>query len=247
VPVFNFNKNININKGDYQMKKILLALMVSAIYINAFADDMPVVIRPKPTEEISSGSSSSADNRKNKSHLLTAQPVGFGPSRGYDTFAATYGQYIDSDSLITFDFTKGRANITWFSDENITTSSIGISYKHFTSNSFYFKAGADYRTVDYLVRDYFTVFSSTTNTEQKFKGESLVASLSIGNQWQFESFTLGCDWVGYSVPLYSKVHDVVVLGTPTTSEISRFNDDQDYYTKDSAFSTLVRFYLGASF
>ncbi len=225
------------------MKKMFLILILSLSCFNIFADEAPVVIVPNPDHSIKD---SSANNRKNKTHLLTAQPIGFGPSRGYDTFAVTAGLYIDSDSLITLDFTKGRANIRFFSNEDITTSSVGISYKHFTSNSFYFKAGADYRTVDYKSDSTCIIFCGPS-IEQKFKGESLAASLSIGNQWQFENFTLGCDWVGYSLPLYSNVHDVVVTGTASASDTIQFKDDQDFFTKDPAFTTFVRFYLGASF
>jgi hypothetical protein len=35
--------------------------------------------------------------------------------------------------------------------------------------------------------------------------EQALADFAIGNQWQWRHFTLGCDWVGVSVPFYTQV------------------------------------------
>ncbi len=223
------------------MKKIFLVLMLSVVCTNVFADETPVVVVPKPTEDINTGHITSAENRKNKSYFLAGQVAGVGPSESYDNLGSSLfgGLYIDPNSLVLLDYTKGYGpTLCLWCSESIKTNSVGLSYKHFTANTFYFRAGADYRTVDYSY-----LSSSNSSNQYKFKGESVTASFSIGNQWQWENFTLGCDWVGYSLPVYSRIYTESSTGSPTLSSIS---DDQDRYVKNGTFS-FVRFYLGATF
>ena len=55
--------------------------------------------------------------------------------------------------------------------------------------------------------------------------------LKIGNQWQWDSFTMGCDWVGVSKSL----------------AMLEQNGDKDADYPNATNVTLVNFYLGATF
>ncbi len=230
------------------MSKLFTIIFLTLFTTIVFAEEAAVVVVPpaqKPAvKEIYS--ECSEFYRMDKSILYTAQFIGQGPSYGTKNIGATIGKYLDRNSLITLDFTKGyeAQHTSWFySKYDVSTFSIGTSYKKFVSNSFYFRAGFDYKTIDYH-HTYRDIFTDAIERENKFKGESLAASIYIGNQWQWENFTMGCDWVGYSLPVYSNIHDESSVGT--TSYVGPMSDDQDVLLKSGTIM-LLRFYLGASF
>ncbi len=227
-----------------QISLLFLAFSLSANL--SFAEDAPVVIIQPQKKTINEVISDSSEfHRMNKSYLMTAQLLGQGPGANISRGGATFGKYLDRNSLITIDFTKGNnfKSKGYYSDYELSDLTIGFSYKKFASNSFYYKTGLDYRKMNYhyISRD---ISTSIIDRENKFQAESIVASFSIGNQWQWENFTLGCDWVGYSMPIYVNISDESSVGT--TSFVGYMKDDQDYLVRDGVL-TLLRFYLGASF
>ena len=150
------------------------------------------------------------------------------------------GYYLSPTSLIQLEFGQGNNGLLVFSSayRSLRTDSIGIQFKQFVANSFYFKTGVDYQVIDFS----YSYFSSDYYT---FKGSTLGASFSIGNQWQFENFTLGCDWVGIFLPVASNTTKDVVTANSTYSR-TESDSEQKRYLKDSSLQ-FVRFYLGASF
>lgn len=62
---------------------------------------------------------------------------------------------------------------------------LSLQYKRFFSNSFYLAP-----EVFYLKREVEREYSR----DSKYRG--LGASLRLGNQWQWEKLTIGCDWIG---------------------------------------------------
>ncbi len=231
------------------MTKIRISLLFLAFSLSAhlsFAEDAPVVIIQPQKKTINEVISESSEfHRMNKSYLITAQLLGQGPGLGSNRSGATVGKYLDRNSLITIDFTKAN-NLKfngYYSDYELSELTIGFSYKKFASNSFYYKTGLDYRKMNYHYTSR-NISTSIIDRENKFQAESIVVSFSIGNQWQWENFTLGCDWVGYSMPLYANIYDESSVGT--TSFVGYMKDDQDDYVRNGVM-TLLRFYLGASF
>lgn len=219
-----------------------LTLSFTLISATAFADNIKIVDSPS-AETIYRDSS--AFNRMNKNFSLTYMAFGIGPSRS-GSIGLTLGVFLDRNSEIDFEVISGRpAYSNWFSwsEYDIKTNSAGIHYKYFVGNSFYFRLGADYRTVDYRYtsRD---IFSGSTLSENKFKGDSVTATILIGNQWQWENFTLGCDWIGVVLPITSRVQSESVEGPSPDSRY--LEDDKDWLLKNTMTMGL-RFYLGASF
>jgi hypothetical protein len=72
-------------------------------------------------------------------------------------------------------------------------------------------------------------------------------SLNIGNQWQFKNFTLGCDWVGVTLPLSKKYSNESVATTGNLATEQQENEDAKEDLTERTQINLLRFYLGASF
>jgi hypothetical protein len=229
------------------MKKILLVI---CFCLPLFAQDSipseplkPLIVDGPSTEQIYRNSSEFY--RLDKKMLFTAQLAGFGPSPGNSSLGLTAGYYLDHNSLVTLDATKSNnPNASFYSQYRISHFSTGLSYKKFVANSFYYKAGFDYRTVEYNYKN-FDLFTGLSNREDSFNAESVVASLSIGNQWQWENFTLGCDWIGYSKTIYYDIKNEKSIGGTTTLHPELIDSENELVKM--GMHTILRFYLGASF
>ncbi len=191
---------------------------------------------------------SSRHHRIDKDYQATALVFGIGPSVS-KTYGVHFGKYLDIDSVLLLEITGGTND--WSSSnysgtsgtkQEISSSSIGLHYKHFTGNSFYLRIGADYRILKYKNT---SLNSDLTRDTRSFEGDSIAANFQIGNQWQWESFTLGCDWIGYSAPLTSNIRNFEVVSS-LDYEHRWAKEDADMYIKKGHFN-LLRFYMGTSF
>lgn len=191
---------------------------------------------------------SSQFHRVDKNYQATVLLVGVGPSIA-TTYGVQLGKYLDLNNVLIFEATTGTNNWnstsstgTYGRVRDLSATSLGLHYKHFSGNSFYFRVGADYRTLKYK--------STFTNLDQSrditsFDGDSVAMNLQIGNQWQWESFTLGCDWVGYSLPVTSTIKNMQVVSSSDYEKKWAKEDADMYITKGNL--NLLRFYMGASF
>ncbi len=107
---------------------------------------------------------------------------------------------------------------------------MGLHYKEFVGNSFYWKGGLDYRQTEYI--------ENHVTDEAHIKGNSWALSIVIGNQWQWENFTLGCDWIGFSKPFGTTIAEA-------SGNIESFSAE-DLYFRDDVLQ-FGRFYVGYSF
>lgn len=211
-----------------------------------------VTVIKKPSKEIYDGSSEA--NRMNKHFSVYANLLGIGPSLVPNTGMGV-GYHISSDQLLLVELRGGRgpqlrsyrtrnglAETSGETKSNL--NSLGVHYKQFVSNSFYFRTGADFTQVSYEYN--FDYAGSDNDFKSEFKGQSISGNFSIGNQWQWENFTLGCDWIGYSQTLSSKYDKNSITGDPAELDRENFNDDKKLYLEGSSV-VAVRFYLGATF
>ncbi len=222
--------------------KHLFFTLILALSPLAFAEEDYVIHKEK--EAIAEDSS--AFHRINKQYEVGALLFGIGPSL-LNTQGLYFAHKLDRNSSILIEATSGRGATVSLSGDNydITGKSIGAHYKRFSGNSFYWRAGIDYRTIKYS----HTYQSITSYENSEFDGQSLAANFQIGNQWQWENFTLGCDWVGLSAPLTSSVSNESVRvsgGGNFSNEQKWARDDQAVLLKDTHFN-LLRFYLGWAF
>ena len=78
--------------------------------------------------------------------------------------------------------------------------------------------------------------------------EDVGTGFRVGNEWQWENFTMGCDWVGVSQPIYSNVKEDKFIPSAGSPDYDRrqYVDEQNRFVKDTNIN-LLRVYAGASF
>ncbi len=99
-------------------------------------------------------------------------------------------------------YSDGPSSSYSFNTSKSEASAISIYAKKFWTNSFYTNLGL-------------TQYDFNENSDagiRQYKEHHL--SLSIGNQWQWKYFTIGCDWYGRSIFLRQKVKINTVPGPP---------------------------------
>lgn len=233
--------------------KLLLSIGLLSQLTHAATSEEVVVIKKKSAIEVFEDSSEA--NRINKKGSLTLGLFGVGPNFA-PAQTISGGLYIDRNKLVLLELKSGkgvssRSAYQYSSEQGSQTmfseaksEQIGLHYKQFTGNSFYFRSGADYNKVDYKY-DFSMSYYDKARTSS-FSGESIVASFVIGNQWQWDNFTLGCDWIGVAAPIYSKITSAEKPKTTYQSDKDAFEEDKGFYLTSSS-AILLRFYLGASF
>ena len=222
---------------------VITALFLQIVSRTAFAaEKLQVIERPEGVYR-----DSSEFHRIDKKFSLNYIAFGVGPSY-MGVIGATADIFIDHNSLIELEYANGRP-ASWnlfssYSEYDIKAYSAGVHYKHFIANSFYFRVGGDYRQVNY--RYTLRNFSNPAIIESQntFTGNSVTASVLIGNQWQWDNFTLGCDWIGYALPVTSSIDSESTTGANPDSRYLK--DDEDSFVKKGTTMGL-RFYLGFSF
>lgn len=235
-------------KQSFRVLALVLATSFSIVSFAATEDDV-VVVKRSAKEIYEDSSEANRIGKKFDIHYtLLGLSANYAPSQGIGV-----GYYIERNKQILVELRKGKGAYTRYSYESYNgvykewspeaqITQIGAHFKHYVGNSFYYRVGGDYSTVDYKYDLSGSHFSDTTSSY--FKGTAIVGSFVIGNQWQWENFTLGCDWIGLAAPL---TYSITGVTTPATlSEKSDLENDQRLYVSGSS-GILLRFYLGASF
>ena len=178
---------------------------------------------------------SSEYNREGKDGFIAFELIGFNPLVSTGIMG---GMYLGPDEMIDGSWSQGTFEFLGF---RMTNRSYEIRYKKFHGNSFYWRGGGMLRTFEYNTN--FTEFDKSADT--KVKVSSVGVDFAIGNQWQWDTFTMGCDWFGLFVPL---------TGSYTHSRPDGISDSEYDSEKNEAkklsmrgHSQLLRFYLGLSF
>ena len=205
--------------------------------------NIPADAQPKPgrMDETPRGHSWSRDNRAGKSFTVAAglQLIDF---LHFGT-GLKGGFYLDEDSLLELNYATGTFG---FLGADSKYTFVTADFHRFVGNSFYLFAGGGIR--DYEEKnDSFGFIKSSSLPDRKttFSRRSSVAELGLGNRWQFDTFTLGCDWLSYAVPLSTMSSKSKYEGDFTDSEKSTRQSSFNSHAKKSTF-TAVRFYLGVS-
>lgn len=185
--------------------------------------------------------SDSEFHRRDKKFQLTFTLLG----GGLGTIGgANAGYFLSPNQLFGIRWEKHEyLNVSYFSG---VTKSYGIYGKTFFGNSFYVNYGlsknySEFRLkkARYSLRDLLTNNVSRDLTYiRNEKWEHSGIDLSIGNQWQWEHFTLGADWVGFYQSFAS-------------SRKEYYENERDQENHDALFLRdhirgLV-FYIGSSF
>ena len=181
----------------------------------------------------------SAYHRMNKKFSVTGQPLGFAVG-SIPSYGANVGYFINRNMVGQLEFTEGKLNYLFF---DIRATTVAANLKIFTGNSFYIKSGVAYRKV--AVDNVLCLLCKDPASSFGYN-EALAAELAIGNQWQWDTFTLGCDWIGLMVPVANLRSNSGDTSRFTQSE----KDDVDRMWNvigRTTSSQLVRLYLGVTF
>lgn len=120
---------------------------------------------------------------------------------------------------------------------------IGVNYKRFFSNSFYGAIGLDYTKLQgkfVIAGNNILPIDLKTNLGHYV---ALKFDVRIGNQWQWENFTLGADWVGMLLPIYQKENFTDALdGDHLPNSMKSFKKEPK-----SMQLTILRSYIGWNF
>jgi|GEM_PF-1644266 len=193
---------------------------------------------------------SSEHNRIGKKFGITRQLFGFGPTSA-PTQGFEFSYFLDRNSHITIATTDSRwtysQSASNYDQDEFDHRSLGVHWKHFSGNSFYYKLGIDQRWSRFSTSNvrYFNNTGTVANFA-KGSGESTVASIGIGNQWQWEYFTLGCDWIGWSQPIRQTVSNLTINDPSDEYQVRAGNDLSELYFR-RGIPHLLRFHLGATF
>lgn len=132
----------------------------------------------------------STEHRQEKT-ITAATEVGSAvyplPSAGF-----SLGFFATPDIRLEANYTKGEID---FIDE-LSSKLYAARVKFFFGNSFYVNVGAAYRELDLTIDEWLFSDRRLSRSMHHVGGE-----LSLGNNWQFSSFSIGCDWAGYFLPL----------------------------------------------
>jgi hypothetical protein len=189
---------------------------------NDFLPDLPLI---------------SVDHRVGKTVFVGVEPLGRLPSTGY---GLRTGYYITPDSLVGLNYAVAKLETK---DAVFESLLFEVTYKRFFTNSFYMDAGFASESINMTYQ-----VESAANASEKVESSGELKRLGLvlhmGNQWQWNHFTLGCDWVGHHLPLQRSESF-----KPSAGGNSQDEDRQKDETRKKLPSTLqlARFYLGFSF
>lgn len=222
---------------------IRAALLVAAVLpffgLVAKAQDTNVVIQKRPTVLVED---SSEHNRMGKKWVVAGQILGIGVTNGTGQ-GVIAGHHLDRNTVVQMELVSGTRNDDIFESFELKTTAIGLHAKKFLANSFYINGGLDYINLKYDNKYIFN--SSGVDDAYGFEANVWAASFTIGNQWQWESFTLGCDWIGFTMPIANSVSSEYADAGWSNAKKYRDEDKQTLLVNGSP--QLLRFYMGATF
>jgi hypothetical protein len=174
-----------------KLSKVVMSLLIS-FSLNA-SDE---VVKTQVETKIPSPDTTSLANREGKKFAVTAS-VGSVFERS--TVGFEVGYYLNPSEVLSASYLfdkDAEAEKNTYKGYNNFFSVARVNYKKFLGNSFYLSPSLFYKIekeqTSYIYTD------SVRNSSVSDTGVGFV----IGNQWQFDNFTIGCDWIGLNQSLF---------------------------------------------
>lgn len=162
------------------------------------------------------------NSRENRENLNLQLSLGPGIEMGIPIFSYTIGYYLKPDAVLTARYSE-RHDYTGDTGRKGLTA-IKAGYKKFAGNSFYYQPAVYFRNTSHI-------------TSAHYKYEDVGLGLRIGNEWQWENFMLGIDWIGINHSLF-EVNEEIHPNVPVPNNI----DVDEKFSFD-----FIGLYLGYSF
>ena len=174
-------------------------------------------------------SNSSMENRKALQYQMAAGIIG----REYigSPLTVSLGYFINPDSILNLRYSVLNSGRDDKAAQRMRAVTLG--YRHFFGNSFNIMPTVYYRrnTSDYKNEGSFIVFGPSNLIY-----EDVGIGFRLGNEWQWENFTMGCDWFGINRTLVELNYKQQAVGLI-----------DDIALEKSVTLTLLSFYIGYSF
>lgn len=233
------------------MLKVVFVFLNLYLVSTALAAGKVVIEPTSDAKQVLKGSSEY--HRMGDKVNINVNVAGLGPGYSRSQGLST-GIYLSDDSLILVDVIGGRGfssrsyaatdGFSTISGENkVDHLGLGVHYKLFTGNSFYVRSGVDLMNIKYRY-DHTSLFGDSYQSQ--FDANVLFGQVAIGNQWQVDNLTIGCDWVGLAVPIASNIENKSIKGSFDNFDADDLKEDINIYTKISGL-LLLRLYVGGSF
>lgn len=205
----------------------------------------------------------SQQEREDKRYEAVIELLGIGTGILSNATGFTVGYFLKPNQIAEINFSQSSGNNDSTNrkedtdDDYVTyegfieghSTAFALRVKHFFSNSFYAIGGVAYRDTDasYHVRPIFPLSLQSVEVAT-LKERDLGITASIGNAWQWENFTLGCDWVGFHMPIIKFKDDYDRKGILLSGVDSLENDRNKFERQGRQLGVLaLKFYLGAAF
>lgn len=139
-------------------------------------------------------------DRESKHVLLMSLPVGIAPGANLSEAGYGAGVFLSANDILSVEMSALTGGLNSDPSGRGPTFeggvSYGLHYKHFLLDSLYFTTGLNFYQFDEGSG------RGTYNEARRYtQNDTLAADVAVGSGWQWGAFTLGCDWVGYVVPL----------------------------------------------
>lgn len=112
------------------------------------------------------------------------------------TVGVAAGYYLMPDTMVEMSHARGRFGIFIASVSSRMTS---VRWKQWWGNSFYTNLGLARRVT--ALEATLDPVTGSDEVSARIELTSLGADLQVGNRWQWDRFTLGCDWLGFFYPV----------------------------------------------
>ncbi len=219
------------------MKKII-ALLTLALTFSAFAEEQTT--KKNLTQVLKENNISKSDLKKeligimnpsqaNREGKTISFLVGTGSRHDMRTRNFTLEYYQNADTAFGLTYSRGRDTYASFDNIDVKELDATILEAHtklFIGNSFYCKTGLAYRLMRGMDRDRYDYTTSTYLADERVYNDDLALTVDIGNQWQWQNFTLAMTWIGINYQIVG---------------------DTKFENRDGITANLMNFNIGMSF
>jgi hypothetical protein len=205
---------------------LLLASSASAAIVTA-DQAVPELTKEKPDHAISS----SELRLKRKLSVMG----GLGMQYSLRSVSVDFDYNLSDRDTVNVSLATNESDNNSENDNKIEdVTALKVSYKRFVGNNLYLSSGLFYRNFEVDVpnegRNVFEI------GETNFAYKDVGLGLAVGHQWQWDRFTIGCDWLGLNASLIK-----------LDEEISSANPNFAKPDERKFSANLLHFYVGASF
>lgn len=197
--------------------------------MNTFSSNAEAPDKREKEKVIEVSDQTSSGNRKNLKYQIAAGIIG----TEYIKYPITLsvGYYIHSDGILSLRYSALNHSDKWGAYK---MKAVTLGYRRFFGNSFNVMPSIYYKrnTADFYTEGSYPYVLGSNNLIY----EDIGTGFRVGNEWQWQNFTMGCDWFGLNYKAYEINFKEKSLGPIDT-----------HAPMKALTMTILSFYLGYSF